>query len=280
MDKQEQQNRLRAAQDLLQSGQGAAAGEAFRELLGEDILPGVRALALDGLSASLRVQGRVAEAETHLREALGLLEQMFGPAHPYVAGMLLNLALILRDRNAGDEALALSGRAVSILRGQEPPNAPLLAEALVNLSSHHYDRGDFDAAEANLTEAMALWEGVAGRRSMGVSTCLNNLGRIRENQGRTAEGVALHAEAVNIRQEVLGEHTETAFSLGNYGVALAGDGQWEKACTTLADCVAMYERLGKGTAPHVQQYRQNLEICRRMVAARQARGGASPDVPH
>mgnify|MGYP000214132873 FL=1 len=72
-----------------------------------------------------------------------------------------------------------------------------IADALLNLSSHQYTAKKYDAAEANLKMALHLWEAKEGRRCFGVSTCLNNLGRICEERGETRQGVLYHQEAIH-----------------------------------------------------------------------------------
>ena len=116
--------------------------------------------------------------------------------------------------------------------------------------------------------ALALWEAKEGRCCFGVSTCLNNLGRICEERGETHQGVLYHQEAVSIRKEILGIHPETAFSLGNYGAALAGDAQWDKAAQTLEEALSCYDRLGLSDSPDAATCRNNLSLCRN--AAKQA----------
>ena len=100
---------------------------------------------------------------------------------------------------------------------------------------------------------------------MNVSTCLNNLGRIYEERGLLEEGIGFHRRSLTIRRETLGEHPETAFSLGNLGTALASAGQWAEAAEVLEECVACYSRQGIDT-PQVDGYRRNLEICRMALA--------------
>ena len=133
----------------------------------------------------------------------------------------------------------------------------------MRLSACLYMQRDLDGAEALLLKARDVFEKQSGDESrMDVSTCLNNLGRIHEERGDLEQGIALHRQAVAIRKELLGDHTETAFSLGNLGVALATAGQWQEAL----DC---YARAGHTTGPDIEGYRKNLEICRhalKMVA--------------
>ena len=73
---------------------------------------------------------------------------------------------------------------------------------------------------------------------------------------------------MSIRKEILGIHPETAFSLGNYGAALAGDAQWDKAAQTLEEALSCYDRLGLSDSPDAATCRNNLSLCRN--AAKQA----------
>ena len=79
-----------------------------------------------------------------------------------------------------------------------------------------------------------------------------------------------------IRKELLGDHTETAFSLGNLGVALATAGQWQEAVDTLQEALDCYARAGHTTGPYIEGYRKNLEICRH--ALKMVAPGTTPQV--
>ena len=78
------------------------------------------------------------------------------------------------------------------------------------------------------------------------------------------------------RKELLGDHTETAFSLGNLGVALATAGQWQEAVDTLQEALDCYARAGHTTGPDIEGYRKNLEICRH--ALKMVAPGTTPQV--
>ncbi len=265
------QQRLNEARTLFAEGKAPAAEKIYRELLVPDLPAGGRILVQDGLARCLHVQGRMDEADEAFRESLRHLEELFGPDHIHVAGGLQNLARLRSERGEWEEAALLGERALDILRRGLPPDDLRIADALLNLSSHQYAAKKYEIAEANLKAAMKLWEAREGRRCFGVSTCLNNLGRICEERGETRQGVLYHQEAVSIRKEILGDHPETAFSLGNYGAALAGDAQWDKAAQALEEALACYERLGLADSPDAATCRSNLSMCRR--AARQAREG-------
>ncbi|WP_308776990.1 tetratricopeptide repeat protein, partial [uncultured Bilophila sp.] len=170
------------------------------------------------------------------------------------------------ERGEWEEAATLGERALSILEQNLPAGDPRIADALLNLSSHQYAAKKYELAETNLKTALKLWEAKEGRRCFGVSTCLNNLGRICEERGETRQGVLYHQEAVDIRKEILGIHPETAFSLGNCGAALAGDGQWDKAARTLEEALSCYDRLGLSDSPEAAACRNNLDLCRKAAA--------------
>lgn len=252
---------LNSANALFTQGKTADAQKAFRALLTPDLAGGGRVLVLNGLARCLHAEKNLEEAEALFEEALRELEKLFGPEHLHIAGALQNLARLRSERGHRTEAIRLGERALHILRKQLPPGDLRIADGLLNLSSHQYADKQYNAAEDTLKEAMQIWEAGEGHRSFGVSTCLNNLGRICEERGETRQGVLYHQEASGIRKELLGDHPETAFSLSNYGVALAGDGQWGKAAQTLQEALDCYERLGLGDSPDAATCRANLELC-------------------
>ena len=174
------QRRLNEARMFFAEGKALAAEKIYRDLLKPDLPAGGRVLVLDGLGRCLHIQGRLEEAETFFRESLRFLEELFGPNHIHVAGGLQNLARLRSERGECEEAATLGERALDILKQNLPADDLRIADALLNLSSHQYTAKKYDAAEANLKMALHLWEAKEGRRCFGVSTCLNNLGRICE----------------------------------------------------------------------------------------------------
>lgn len=259
---------LKKAQDLLAAAQPEAAARAFEALRDNAETPNnIRILVMDGLGRCRHLLGEAAAAADAFTEALHLMEKMFGPDHLHVAGALQNLARAYSAQGRTLDACTTGMRAVDMLRRQVGGNHPRVADALLNLSSFYYDAGDYARAEAFLRQAMEIWEAAVGRDSMEVSTCFNNLGRLHEQNGRPAQGALLHEQAVDIRTRLLGDHPETAFSLGNWGAALADAKQWDKAIEALEQAIACYERLGMGAADAAGACRQNLEICRQAQAS-------------
>ena len=259
--------RLAEAVDLQNAQRHEEAVAAFEALLQEEADPAspVRVLMLDGLGRSWHMLGQLGKARQAFEDSLHLLEQVFGPEHPHVAGGLQNFSRVLAA--CGEYVLARQTglKAVELLRAAVDKEHPRLADALLNLSSIHYDSEAFTEAEACLREAQDIWTATLGADSVPVSTCWNNRGRILERQGKPEEGARLHEKAVDIRRRLLGQHPETAFSLGNWGAALADAGQWAKAQAVLEEALLCYEYLGMRDEEAACICRQNLEVCRKSL---------------
>ena len=264
---------IRAAGKLMAAGDLAGAENRYRQLLdkGTDN-PLHKALALDGLGRAVFEQGRQAEAIEAIEAAVSLLRERQGVQDPATCGALQNLGRLYLAAGQVEKSIAVSREAVDGLRAGFGEDHPLVAGAMMRLSACLYMQRDLDGAEALLLKARDVFEKQSGDESrMDVSTCLNNLGRIHEERGDLEQGIALHRQAVAIRKELLGDHTETAFSLGNLGVALATAGQWQEAVDTLQEALDCYARAGHTTGPDIEGYRKNLEICRRARSATTSR---------
>ncbi len=266
------QRQFTEADTLLSSGNPARAEEIFKVLLQYSEIPETtRMLTLDGLGRALYALQRLDEAQQVFEASLELLRKLFGPSHKHVAAGLQNLARLHAAKGETAQAIKLGQEALGIAEKALEDALPVdmrqnrlqLATAYFALSSHHYNATDLEQAETCLAKALNIWEASLGRKSMEVSTCLNNLGRIYEQRGLPAQGVDFHQEAVAIRKELLGDHPETAFSLGNLGSALAENGQWRQAIDALEEALGCYQRLGQPHCVEAETCRKNLQACQR-----------------
>ena len=251
---------LRQAEALLSQGDVLGSMQALEALCRQypqDMF--CQALALEGMGRAQAALHQPERAVESLSRSLELLKECKGATSPLTLGVMQNLAFALLAGGRLEESIALARTAVAGLEEVHGPDAPQVAEALLRLSAAWYRQGSYDRAEDCMRRAQAIWEKIGNREKLG--TCLNNLGRICEERGQLAEGIALHRKALAMRQQAQGEHEDTAFSHGNLGVALATAGQWAEAEEHLRAAVDMYERLGKGECPEAQGYRRNLEIC-------------------
>ncbi len=228
-----------------------------------------RVLLLDQKVKALTGLNRLEEATEATLEELPLLEKILGSEHMHIANLLHNLNMFLGASDKHAEAIPYSERELAIVR-KLAPGTSREADALVSMAEHYYEQSLFADADKLLFEALALYEKNDGRRSLGVSTCLNNLGRSSENQNDMEKGAVYLEEAASIREELLGVHPDSAFTLLNYGTCLAALGQYLKAAQTLAHCAAVYEALDMSDSPFAAAARKNLELCSSALEPKEA----------
>lgn len=273
---------VRHALDLLGQGRATDAERALASLTTSPWGSGPgdarqRALALDGLGRARFALGDVRGALVALRTAVEVLKSACAaisvPAgssngdnappdlRPLLCRALQNLCFALAETGAVEESATVGHEAGSLAEALFGPRSPELAGALLRFSSALYRACDFAGAEALILRARAIWEAQPGPTPQEVGTCLNNLGRIREELGDMTAGIAFHRQAVAFRR-TLPDRDNLAFSLGNLGVALAEDGQWQAACDALEEALELYAALGKGEGAEARGYAANLAVCR------------------
>ncbi len=257
--------RFHEAEAAFRSGDTVRAEAIWRELAENDPCePETGGRAGYALGVLLYTTGRANEAHTVLSPLLACFQNRYGSDSP---AALRIMTLLARCHIAVDDfasGLPMARDVVDRLsRGTR--NDADLAAACFFLSSAEYQVGRLDEAERLTRKAMTLFEQLGGHEA-DISTCLNNLGRICEERGEIEQGIAYHRESVELHRKAFGEHPQTAFALGNLGVALASAGRFAEAVATLEECLVVYSRAGIDTGREVEGYRKNLEICRRALA--------------
>jgi tetratricopeptide (TPR) repeat protein len=151
--------------------------EKTRRVLGEqhpDTLT-----AINNMGVSLRAQDKLSEAEPYYREAMEKSRLVLGDAHYDTLVSIVNLGDLLRVQGKNAEAISLLVPAEPAARQAfTGGNAPHLGRLLSALGCARVATGEFDAAEANLSEAHAILggaEGATARDRTDVLTCLVEL---------------------------------------------------------------------------------------------------------
>ncbi|MCR5813876.1 MAG: tetratricopeptide repeat protein [Desulfovibrio sp.] len=216
---------------------------------------------LDLLGDILRKTQRLEEACALGQQELQCARTLYASETLALANVLHNVAMTLDCAGKFAEAIPYAEEEVAILRKTLKDDDKRLADALLALAKHHYEQGHFALARDMLDDCLLRYSKISGRKSLGVSACLNNQGRILENLGENEAAIPLYAEACAIRQELLGTHEDTAFTLLNYGTALAALGRYREAAEQLLACKDMYLALGLEDSPYLQAARDNLMLC-------------------
>ncbi|MCR5562779.1 MAG: tetratricopeptide repeat protein [Desulfovibrio sp.] len=246
---------------LLKNRDWAEAEKALDAIDGAALSDRERIVYYDQRAALLRATRRLPEAEELCHTALSLAETIFDADDVRLARVLHNYSMTLDMEQKYEEAIPLAERELAILRKRLPPDSLEITDSVVALAKHHYELGRFTLAREMLEEAIKNYTEKGGRESIGVATCLNNLGRILENKGYNEEAVPLFEEASALREKLQGAHPDTAFTLLNYGTCLAGVGRYKDASQVLIKCRDMYLELGMDDSPYLQAARDNLMLC-------------------
>ncbi|MBO4369457.1 MAG: tetratricopeptide repeat protein [Desulfovibrio sp.] len=215
----------------------------------------------DMLSTVYRSTNRLEKAEEANYKALANARKTCEPHSLTLASVLHNLSMTLDLEQKYAEAIPFAEEELTILRQCVPDTDKRVANCLLSLAKHHYELGRFSLAKEMINDLIERYTKLEGRKCVGVSACLNNLGRILENEGCVEQAIPLYEESVAIRKELLGTHEDTAFSLLNLGTALASQARYREAAQAFIACRDMYEELGLLESPYLQAARDNIIVC-------------------
>ena len=165
--------------------------------------------------------GRPAEARLLLEEALRILEAQPEKGHPDIAGVRHNLAALsglAKDYKAsvkqGEEALAE-------LRKQFGGDNHSTAIVMVSLGHSYMYLGEFDKAEAQLKQAVAIMEAERGTATADLASARNALADLYCETRKFAQAEELSRRNVTDGRTLLGQsHPDTAIFLDNLAMTL------------------------------------------------------------
>jgi tetratricopeptide (TPR) repeat protein/predicted Ser/Thr protein kinase len=140
-----------------------------------------------------------AECVGAFERAVAAAERGFGPDHDNVADITNNLALVLVDLGRVDEAEARAKRALEIRRrsATEHPGVAASLGVLGRVAAH---RGQTQAANAALDEAIAVYKRTRGTKHPDVMSALRTAATERAKQGDVTLARTYLREAVDIAE--------------------------------------------------------------------------------
>jgi tetratricopeptide (TPR) repeat protein len=172
----------------------------------------VLANTLDSLGTTFYYRGDLRAAETPMREALKIREDVFGMDHPLTAASLTNLGAVLYQSGQYDEALALYKLALPIDEKVYDPEHPAVAGILNDMGRSLLMAGDVNAAEPLLRRSLAITEKTEGEQHQDMVAPLNSLAMIDSYNGhleaarkelQRAESIARPPEHRELLDQVL-----------------------------------------------------------------------------
>jgi len=145
--------------------------------------------------------------------------------------------IIVVRSGKGEEARDLQRRALAIVsRGGNPS---LVARVQNNLALAQNYLGDYRAAEAGYSGALALWKDLRATRFMGLAT--HNLGVVAERMGNFALALERYREALELFKRV-GDRKMIAINLISTGDSLVRIGRPAEARAPLEEAIRIATR--------------------------------------
>jgi tetratricopeptide (TPR) repeat protein len=209
--------------------------------------------SLYGLGKLLAQDGRDAEAEKSLRQALNLQQLLYGASHPAIARTLKDLAEAVADGGDLKTAIPIMQRALAMQRelsGSEPH--PDLAEVLNDMGLLLYESGDLDGAEKFYRESLAMNRRLLGDKHPKIANGLENVAMSLQDKGDLAGAEILYRQSLEMRRELLGEnHDLVGRTLLNLASLQYDRGATKEALANMREVLAIYRKAYPADNPEI-----------------------------
>lgn len=224
----------------------------------------VSALLTEALSASdpFRSSDRVGVASDLLTETAARARKEFAHEPALRAEILNAVGRVYLRRGRHDEAQAVLLEALTASREMGGPTANL-GQSLNDLGVLRREQGDYANAVGAFRQALTVRRQLPESAPNDLAVTLVELGPVYNALEQLAPAESCFREALEIRQTHLGEHRETAVSLGDLGVVLWLKGDFAGAEPLLEAAVAMYRRTVGTEHPNFAGALGNLALLRR-----------------
>jgi tetratricopeptide (TPR) repeat protein len=181
--------------------------------------------ALSNRGSLSLAQGDLDRAEQDYQEALERDRAIRGPDHTFVGYDLMNLARLSLDRQDIESALTRLDEALDIFNAKLPKNHVYIGAALTLKGAAQVQANRPAEAEAPLRDAIRLWAGQLGERSVEFAIARANLARAWFLQGtHHDEVVEVLRNSLAIVVAIRGEHDKTAIQIREW-LKEAGGGE-------------------------------------------------------
>jgi tetratricopeptide (TPR) repeat protein len=199
---------------------------------------------LNNLALLYKSQGKLAEAETLLKQALAITQRLFADDHPNVAQSLHNLAYLYQSQGRLAEAEPLLQQAFTMRQHLFANDHPDIVTSLNNLAYLYQSQGRLAKAESFYQQALAMNQRLFVGNHPYMARSLNNLAHLYELQGKLGEAESLYQQALAMSQQLFtSNHPDIAINLNNLALLFATTHCYDQALDYMKRAMVIENRL-------------------------------------
>jgi tetratricopeptide (TPR) repeat protein len=161
------------------------------------------------IAAALEGQGKIADADRALKEALALREAKVGKDHLDVARNLEFIAASYWKQGKYKDAEPLLERALTIREKKLGRDDQQLLNTMNNLAAIYFRLKKYGPAETLYKRMLAIQEKTLGKDNISLSFTLDSYGQVLRATGRVKEAEPLEQKAGRLRARALGKETKS-----------------------------------------------------------------------
>ncbi|MEJ2185329.1 MAG: serine/threonine-protein kinase [Gemmatimonadota bacterium] len=206
--------------------------------------------------------GQVDSALPYATRAVELARKRLGRRSRETAGALQTRSLALQLGGDLDAAQPALEEAVAILRALPGDSARLdLASALVNLGWIWQNRGDLQAAVANMRESVAIRRSLLDAHHPSLARSLSSLADLLSRQGSFPEAESAAVQALAINERIYPpDHSYLAYARSNYARILEQTGDLDQAEALYREALTSLYKSAGPRSMDVAQALNNLAL--------------------
>ncbi len=160
-------------------------------------------------------QGRFADAERELKEALTLTSKLHGDDDTGMAMVTSSLGSLYLQHSRPRDAIPFLRRSLELYRRDQGTESAEIATLLTNIGMGFYAEQGYDSARVYLQRGLAMRTGLLPANSPEVADSWNNLGAIYYEQGDYAAAADAYEHARDIYEKVYAPDHPTMAALFN-----------------------------------------------------------------
>jgi len=192
--------------------------------------------SMNNLAVLYGKEGKFAEAEPLMTNALAVRIRVLGAEHPLTLVTMANQAFLYQLQGKYGEAQPLAAKALEVVRRVEGEEHPDTLTIMTILGLLYRGEGKFAQAEPLLLKVLEVRRRVMGPEHPDALVARYNLANLYRSEGKSTEAAALFTSVLESRRRVLGpSHPDTTAVMSLLGEVRLQQKEFDSAETLLRE---------------------------------------------